>query len=125
MSINAKTKMVVLLRFLKINPRNICFACTAFDALVGLTRSDKVAQVRKAAVKIPLHRTSLPQSVSISGWPSSHAIIPHGSFYQSIDNLDLSTSEPIQPAVWPLHTVCESAMGEIILEYLFGLSGRR
>lgn len=49
--------------------------------------------------------------------------MPHGLFYQSIDKLDLSTSEPIQPAVWLLHTVCESAMGEIILEYLFGLSG--
>lgn len=42
---------------------------------------------------------SLPQSVSISNWPSSHTIMSHGLFYLSIDKLDLFSSEPIQPAV--------------------------
>lgn len=58
---------------------------------------------QRANAENPLQRrTPLPQSVSISGWPSSHTITPHGLFYPPIDRLDLSTSEPIEPAAWPL-----------------------
>lgn len=39
-----------------------------------------------------------PHDHSVSVWPSSHAVAPHGSFYQSIDRLDPSTGEPISPA---------------------------
>lgn len=88
----------VLLRFL-----NLCSDCvfwlrnvSHFDALpINLTHSDMLVQVKEGSSENPLQKTPPTQSVSISGWPSSHAIMPHSLFYQTIDKLDLSTSEPI------------------------------